>query len=169
LSRRSTARALRRAGAAELRQRAVIDVPDVEREPLLPAQGVAPVDLGPPGYAGAELMTPALLRTVVGEVFGQQRARADQDREKSRPAFRSSSGRSAEPCSGRCSGTAAGPRRLAATRRDWSPQPRDCCSGSDSDSEADGGSKSNQTVGAAPGSGSFSRDFAPRRDTSSGS
>jgi hypothetical protein len=42
--------------------RTVIDVPDVHRQALVPADGVATVDLGPPGEAGADLVTAGLLR-----------------------------------------------------------------------------------------------------------
>ncbi len=59
-------------------QRAVIDVPHVQREFLLPGERVAPVDLRPTGDPGPHLVTAGLLRRVAGQVLHQQRARADQ-------------------------------------------------------------------------------------------
>ncbi len=45
-------------------QRAVLDVPDVVLEALLPARGVAAVDLRPAGHPGPDLVAAGLPRRV---------------------------------------------------------------------------------------------------------
>ena len=57
---------------------AVIDVPHVEGELVLPGEGVAPVHLCPAGDAGQHLVAARLLGGVAVEVLHQQRARTHQ-------------------------------------------------------------------------------------------
>lgn len=56
----------------------MIDVPEVVVEFLFPGEGVAAVDLGPAGEAGAGEVTAGLGGGVVGEVFGEEGAGADE-------------------------------------------------------------------------------------------
>ena len=58
-------------------ERTVLDVPDVELDPLLPGDPGATVDLGPAGHAGAQIEPPALTRRVELDLGGQGRARPD--------------------------------------------------------------------------------------------
>ena len=58
--------------------RAVVDVPDVERELLVPRDRVAAVHLRPPGDARAHLVAARLLGGVERQVLHEQRARAHQ-------------------------------------------------------------------------------------------
>ena len=59
-------------------KRAVVDVPDVEAEFLLPRKGVAAVDLRPAGDAGPDFMTTRLLGRIARKVSRGERARADE-------------------------------------------------------------------------------------------
>ena len=56
----------------------VVDVPDVEREPLVPRRRVAPVHLCPAGDARPNLQAAGLPVAVAGEVLHRQRPRADE-------------------------------------------------------------------------------------------
>src|SRR5262245_29626724 len=58
-------------------ERAVVDVPDVEPESVLPGLVVAPVDLCPAGDPGANLVAARLLGRVQGQILDEQRPRAD--------------------------------------------------------------------------------------------
>ena len=58
-------------------QRAMLDVPDVQLDPLLPRDPGAAVDLGPPGDAGAQVQAAQLARRVELDLGGQRRPRAD--------------------------------------------------------------------------------------------
>ena len=60
------------------RERAVLDVVDVELDPLRPRQRGAAVDLRPAGQAGPDRQPPALALAVLGDLRGHGRARADQ-------------------------------------------------------------------------------------------
>ena len=55
-------------------QRAVLDVPDVELDPLRPAERVAPADLRPAGDAGADREAAALERRVLVDLVAERRA-----------------------------------------------------------------------------------------------
>ena len=57
--------------------RAVVDVPDVELDPLLPGDAGAALDLGPAGDPGPDLVAAVLARRVVVDLGGDRRARAD--------------------------------------------------------------------------------------------
>jgi hypothetical protein len=57
---------------------AVVDVPDVEAEFLLPRKGVATVDLRPAGDAGTNFMASRLLGRIARKVSRRERARADE-------------------------------------------------------------------------------------------
>ena len=57
---------------------AVVDIPDIEGEFLLPSEGVAPVDLCPTSDAGENLVAACLLGRVGVEILDEQRARTDQ-------------------------------------------------------------------------------------------
>ena len=59
-------------------QAPLIDIPDVEPEPLAEYDRVPPVDLRPASDAGQHLMPPVLLRRVVRQVFHEQRTRSHQ-------------------------------------------------------------------------------------------
>src|ERR1019366_8592537 len=59
-------------------QTTVIHVPHVQLKLLFPGKAVASVHLHPPGNARPHLMTASLERGVSGQVFGEQRPRADQ-------------------------------------------------------------------------------------------
>src|SRR6516165_4880702 len=59
-------------------QRTIINVPDVEGEAMLPRYRVAAVDLSPASKARANLITPHLLRRMIGNVFHEQRPGPDQ-------------------------------------------------------------------------------------------
>src|SRR5665647_1546139 len=59
------------------RERAVVDVPDVHLEALVPRDGVTPVDLRPSGDAGPDLVPSRLLPIVAVEVLRQEGARTD--------------------------------------------------------------------------------------------
>ena len=86
-------------------QRAVLDVPEVELDPLVPRQRRAAVDLGPAGDAGAQREAAALAVGVLLDLHRDRGARADdrhvalEDVDEVRAARRSRSG--------------AGPRRRA--------------------------------------------------------
>src|SRR5690349_16870143 len=54
-------------------RRAVLDVPDVELDPLLPRQGGAPVDLRPAGEAGLHVEPAALALRVLLHLVAQGR------------------------------------------------------------------------------------------------
>ena len=56
---------------------AVVDVPDVELDPLLPGDAGAALDLGPAGDPRADLVAAALARRVVVDLGRDRRARAD--------------------------------------------------------------------------------------------
>ena len=56
---------------------AVVDVLDVELDPLLPGDAGAALDLGPAGDPGQDLVAAALARGVVVDLGGDGRARAD--------------------------------------------------------------------------------------------
>ena len=60
------------------RERAGVDVADVELELIFPAKRVAAVDLREAGDAGPHFVPPRLLRRVAVEILHQQRPRADQ-------------------------------------------------------------------------------------------
>src|SRR5258705_1169583 len=62
-------------------ERRVVHVPDVEREPMLPRQGVTAVELSPPGDPGPHLVPAGLLPTVA-------RPGTHQERPPPRPAPR---------------------------------------------------------------------------------
>src|SRR5258707_8567458 len=55
----------------------MVDVPDVELDPLLPGDAGAALDLGPAGDPGQHLVAAALARGVVADLGGDGRARAD--------------------------------------------------------------------------------------------
>lgn len=57
---------------------AVVDVPHVQLELALPGDGIAAVDLGPAGDAGADVVAAGLFGRVEGEVLHQQGAGADE-------------------------------------------------------------------------------------------
>src|SRR4051812_49001873 len=59
-------------------RRAVVDVPDVELDPLLPRQRRPPVDLRPAGDPRPHLETAPLTRCVPVDLVAQRRAGADQ-------------------------------------------------------------------------------------------
>src|SRR5690606_7112877 len=59
-------------------ERAVLDIPGVHLESILPAYRIATVDLGPAGDAGSYLVTSELPRVVQWQVFRQQRPRSYQ-------------------------------------------------------------------------------------------
>ena len=59
-------------------KRAVVDVPDVEAEFLLPRKGVATVDLRPPGDAGTNFMASRLLGRIARKIPRRERAWADE-------------------------------------------------------------------------------------------
>src|SRR5436190_13372611 len=54
-------------------RRAVLDVPDVQFDPLLPGQRGAPVDLRPAGQPGLDLEPAALARRVALDLVGERR------------------------------------------------------------------------------------------------
>src|SRR5947209_6884301 len=56
---------------------AVVDVPEVELDPLRPRQRCAPVDLRPAGDPGLHVEPPALPRVVLLDLVAQRRARPD--------------------------------------------------------------------------------------------
>src|SRR3954447_6591270 len=58
-------------------RRPVLDVPDVELDPLRPGQLRAAVDLRPPRDAGLDLQAPALMLVVFLDLVAQRRPRAD--------------------------------------------------------------------------------------------
>ena len=58
-------------------ERAVLDVPHVELQAGVPPDGVAPVDLGPPGDAGTDLQPSPLAVVVALDVPNGQRTRSD--------------------------------------------------------------------------------------------
>lgn len=64
--------------AAVGEERDMVDIPDVELEFLMPADGVAAVTLRPAGDAGAYFVASGLLCRVEGEVFHQEWTRADE-------------------------------------------------------------------------------------------
>src|SRR3990172_4178020 len=57
---------------------AVLHVPDVELDPLLPGKRGAPVDLGPAGQAGLDLEALALPLRVALDLIGEGRPRPDE-------------------------------------------------------------------------------------------
>src|SRR5450759_511201 len=59
------------------RDRAVVDVPDVHLQALVPRDGVTPVDLRPSGDAWPDLVPSRLLPIVAVEVLGEEGARTD--------------------------------------------------------------------------------------------
>ena len=59
-------------------QRSVLDVPNVKREAIVPAEGVPAVDLGPTGEARAHFVASGFLCGVSGEVRGGQRSGTDE-------------------------------------------------------------------------------------------
>jgi len=56
----------------------MLRIPDVERKPLIPRKTIPPVDLSPPGDTGPDRMSEAFALAVIGQIFGQERPRADQ-------------------------------------------------------------------------------------------
>src|SRR5439155_21650223 len=58
-------------------RRAVLDVPDVEFDPLVPGEARPAVDLSPAGQAGLDLEPAALPGRVAPDLVGERRARAD--------------------------------------------------------------------------------------------
>ena len=59
-------------------ERRVVHVPDVHRQPVVPPRRVAPVDLGPPGDARADLQPASLGVVVPSEVHHRQRSGPDE-------------------------------------------------------------------------------------------
>src|SRR5262249_60234033 len=59
-------------------ERAVVHVPDVERELLVPGQCVAAVHLAPARDPGPDMVASHLLLRVAGKVLGKERAGTDQ-------------------------------------------------------------------------------------------
>ena len=55
----------------------MVDVPDVELDPLLPGDAGAALDLRPAGDPGANLVTAVLVRGEVGDLGGDGRAGTD--------------------------------------------------------------------------------------------
>src|SRR5215475_13072952 len=58
-------------------RRAVLHVPDVQFDPVLPRQGGSAVDLGPAGDPGLDLEPPPLPRRVALDLVAERRPRAD--------------------------------------------------------------------------------------------
>src|SRR5207248_6167853 len=58
--------------------RAVLDVPDVELDPIVPRQACSSVDLRPAGDAGPDVETPALSRRVALDLVRERGAGADE-------------------------------------------------------------------------------------------
>ena len=58
--------------------RAVVDVPDIHVELLVPRQRVAPVGLCPPGDAGEDVVAAGMLQRVAGQIVHRQRPWAHQ-------------------------------------------------------------------------------------------
>src|SRR5712672_911640 len=56
---------------------AVLDVPDVELDPLLPGNAGTALHLGPPGDPGQDLVAAALARGVVEDLGGDRGTGAD--------------------------------------------------------------------------------------------
>jgi len=56
----------------------VINVPDVQRELLLPGDDIAAIHLRPARYPGPDFMTTHLLRCIELKIFHQQRSWTDQ-------------------------------------------------------------------------------------------
>src|SRR5436189_5053975 len=56
----------------------MLDVPDVELDPLVPRQARAAVDLRPARDAGLDLEPPSLARRVLPDLIGEGGAGADQ-------------------------------------------------------------------------------------------
>lgn len=56
----------------------MLRIPDVERKPLIPRKTIPPVHLSPPGDTGPDRMSEAFALAVIGQIFGQERPRADQ-------------------------------------------------------------------------------------------
>src|ERR687885_657201 len=59
-------------------RRAVLDVPDVELDPLVPRQPRAAVDLRPAGDPRLHVQPPALVRRVLLHLVAKRRPRSDQ-------------------------------------------------------------------------------------------
>ncbi len=59
-------------------QRPAIDIVQVERESLLPSEGVAPAHLRQAGKAGANIMAALLFGRIKGEIIHKEGPRADQ-------------------------------------------------------------------------------------------
>ena len=56
----------------------MLRIPDVERKPLIPRETIPPVNLSPPGDTGPDRVSEAFALAVIGQIFGQERPRADQ-------------------------------------------------------------------------------------------
>ena len=56
----------------------MLRIPDVERKPLIPRKTIPTVNLSPPCDTGPDRMSEAFALTVIGQIFGQERPRADQ-------------------------------------------------------------------------------------------